>query len=150
MHTGIFLDIKNVWEDGSDEKRGIINAQLAGLIAGLGHKDAFMIGDGGMPIPKGVEIVDLALCGGVPTFRQVMDAVLDEAEIESYTIAKEIVEKNPELLTYIREKLPEAEEKMILHTELKERSAQVKFAVRTGEFTPYPNIILRAGVAFPA
>ena len=41
-----------------------------------------MIGDGGMPIPKGVEIVDLALCGGVPTFRQVMDAVLDEAEIE--------------------------------------------------------------------
>lgn len=150
MHTGIFLDIKNVWEDGSDEKRGIINAQLAGLIAGLGHKDAFMIGDGGMPIPKGVEIVDLALCGGVPTFRQVMDAVLDEAEIESYTIAKEIVEKNPELLTYIREKLPEAEEEMILHTELKERSAQVKFAVRTGEFTPYPNIILRAGVAFPA
>lgn len=132
------------------KKRGIINAQLAGLIAGLGHKDAFMIGDGGMPIPKGVEIVDLALCGGVPTFRQVMDAVLDEAEIESYTIEKEIVEKNPELLTYIREKLPEAEEEMILHTELKERSAQVKFAVRTGEFTPYPNIILRAGVAFPA
>ena len=53
------------------KKRGIINAQLAGLIAGLGHKDTFMIGDGGMPIPKGVEIVDLALCGGVPTFRQV-------------------------------------------------------------------------------
>ena len=51
------------------KKRGIINAQLAGLIAGLGHKDTFMIGDGGMPIPKGVEIVDLALCGGVPTFR---------------------------------------------------------------------------------
>ncbi len=89
------------------KKRGIINAQLAGLIAGLGHKDTFMIGDGGMPIPKGVEIVDLALCGGVPTFRQVMDAVLDEAEIEQYTIAKEIEEKNPELLAYIREKLPE-------------------------------------------
>ena len=26
------------------KKRGIINAQLAGLIAGLGHKDTFMIG----------------------------------------------------------------------------------------------------------
>lgn len=49
------------------KKRGIINAQIAGLIAGLGHKDTFMIGDGGMPIPKGVEIVDLALCGGVVT-----------------------------------------------------------------------------------
>lgn len=150
MHTGIFLYIENVREGGFYEKIGIINAQLAGLIAELGHKDTFMIGDGGMQIPKGVEIVDLALCGGVPTFRQVMDAVLDEAEIESYTIAKEIVEKNPELLTYIREKLPEVEEEMILHTELKERTAQVKLAILTGEFTPYPNIILRAGVAFPA
>ena len=132
------------------KKRGIINAQLAGLLAGLGHKDTFMIGDGGMPIPKGGEIVDLALCGGVPTFRQVMDAILDEAEIEQYTIANEIEEKNPELLAYIREKLPNAEWNMVPHTELKEMSRNVKFAVRTGEFTPYPNIILRAGVAFPA
>nr|WP_314463340.1 D-ribose pyranase [uncultured Clostridium sp.] len=131
------------------KKKGIINARLAGLIAGLGHKDVFLIGDGGMPIPKGVEIVDLALCGGVPTFKQVMDAVLDETEIEAYTIAEEIIPKNPDLLAYIREKLPMAEEKMISHMELKTESENVKFAVRTGEFTPYPNIILRAGVSFP-
>ena len=76
------------------KKRGIINAQLAGLLAGLGHKDLFMVADGGMPVPKGVEIVDLALCGGVPTFRQVMDAVLDEVQVEGYTLAEEIVENN--------------------------------------------------------
>lgn len=132
------------------KKRGIINAQLAGLIAGLGHKDEFMIADGGMPIPKGVEIVDLALCGGVPTFRQTMDAVLDEAEVEFYTLAEEIVEKNGALLSYIREKLPDVESEMVSHVELKEKTRNIKFAIRTGEFTPYPNIILRAGVAFPA
>ncbi|WP_138264746.1 D-ribose pyranase [[Clostridium] hylemonae] len=132
------------------KKRGIINAQLAGLIAGLGHKDLFMIADGGMPIPKGVELVDLALCGGVPTYRQVMDAVLGETEVEAYTLAEEIVEKNPKLLAYIREKLPDADAEMISHVELKKMSGDIKFAVRTGEFTPYPNIILRAGVAFPA
>lgn len=132
------------------KKRGILNAALIGQIAALGHKDTFLVGDAGMPIPKGVPVVDLALCGGVPTFRQVMDAILDETEVEGYTIASEITEKNPELLGYIREKLPEAEEEMIPHTELKAMSANVKFAVRTGEFTPYPNIILRAGVAFPA
>ena len=49
-----------------------------------------MIGDAGMPIPKGVEIVDLVVCGGVPTFKQVMDAVLAETEVEAYTIANEI------------------------------------------------------------
>ena len=80
------------------KKRGIINAQLSGLIAGLGHKDTFMIADGGMPIPKGVTIVDLALCGGVPTFQQVMDAVLEEVEVEFYTLAEEITENNPKLL----------------------------------------------------
>lgn len=132
------------------KKSGILNAQLIGCIAALGHKDTFMIGDAGMPIPKGVEIVDLVLCGGVPTFKQVMDAVLAETEVEAYTIATEIKEKNPELLTYIEEKLPAAESEMIAHTDLKKMSADCKFAIRTGEFTPYPNIILRAGVAFPA
>jgi D-ribose pyranase len=132
------------------KKRGIINAQLAGLIAGLGHKDRFMIADGGMPVPKDVEIVDLALCGGVPGFRQVMDAVLDEAEVEYYILAEEIVEKNEELLSYIRGKLPGAGSEMISHVELKEMMKNIKFVIRTGEFTPYPNIILRAGVAFPA
>ena len=106
-----------------------------------------MIGDAGMPIPKGVEIVDLVVCGGVPTFKQVMDAVLAETEVEAYTIANEIEEKNPELLAYIQQSLLEAEESRI---DLKKMSAQCKFAIRTGEFTPYPNIILRAGVAFPA
>ena len=131
------------------KKTGILNAQLIGHIAALGHKDTFMIGDAGMPVPKGVPIVDLILCGGVPTFMQVMDAVLAETAVEGYTIAEEIKEYNPELLGYIREKLAETEEEMISHVALKQMSAQVKFAVRTGEFTPYPNIILRAGVAFP-
>ncbi len=130
------------------KKRGILNAQLSGLIAALGHMDTFMIGDAGMPIPKGIPIVDLALCGGVPTFIQTMDAVLEEAEVEHYTLAEEIVENNPELLAYIKGKLPEVEYEMIPHAELKKMSANVRFAIRTGEFTPYPNIILRAGVAF--
>ncbi|MEY8334442.1 D-ribose pyranase [Lachnospiraceae bacterium 47-T17] len=132
------------------KKSGIINAQLIGLIAALGHKDTFLVGDAGMPVPKGVPIVDLALCGGVPTFVQTMDAILNETEIEGYTIAEEIDEKNPELLSYIHEKLAGAQEEKIPHVELKKMSAECRFAVRTGEFTPYPNIILRAGVAFPA
>ncbi|MDO4344798.1 MAG: D-ribose pyranase [Eubacteriales bacterium] len=132
------------------KKSGILNVQLISHIAALGHKDTFMIGDAGMPIPAGVPVVDLVLCGGIPTFEQVMDAVLAETAIEGYTIANEIREKNPRLLSYIEEKLADAEEEWVDHTELKAMSANCKFAVRTGEFTPYPNIILRAGVAFPA
>lgn len=130
------------------KKHGILNAQLSAYIAALGHKDTFLIGDAGMPIPKGVPIVDLALCGGVPTFTQVLDAVLEETAVEQYTLAEEIREKNPRLLAYMEEKLQGIEETFLPHDELKALSATVKFAIRTGEFTPYPNVILRAGVVF--
>lgn len=131
------------------KKQGILNAQLAGYIAALGHKDLFMITDAGMPIPAGVPLVDLAVCGGVPSFKQVMDAVLQEAAVEHYTLAEEIDAKNPELLSYIQNKLPGISSDKIPHVKLKELSAKVKFAVRTGEFTPFPNIIFRSGVSFP-
>lgn len=130
------------------KKRGILNAQLAGFLAALGHKDQFMIADAGMPIPKGVPIVDLALVGGVPTFQQAMDAVLDEICVEGYIVAEEIREKNPQQLAYIEQKLPGLPREMIPHTELKQRCSDLRFVIRTGEFTPYPNIILIAGVAF--
>ena len=71
------------------KKSGILHVQLAGYIAGLGHKDLFILGDAGLPIPKGVPVVDLALCGGVPTFQQVLDALLQEAVVEFYTMAEE-------------------------------------------------------------
>lgn len=132
------------------KKHGILHAQLSGLIAALGHKDLFMIGDAGMPIPRGVVVVDLALCGGVPSFEQVLIAVLAETEVEFYSLAEEIKEKNPVLLSFIENNLPQTEHAFIPHAQLKELSQQVRFAIRTGEFTPYPNIILRAGVAFPA
>lgn len=132
------------------KKHGILNAQLAAYIAALGHMDTFVIGDAGLPIPAGVPIVDLAVCGGVPTFEQVLNAVLDETEVEQYCLAEEIMDKNDRLLQFIRTSLLETEEEMIPHIEFKERTKTVKFAIRTGEFTPFPNIILRAGVAFPA
>ncbi len=125
-----------------------MNAQLAGYIAALGHKDTFMIGDAGMPVPRGVPLVDLILTAGIPTFRQVMDAVLTETEVEFYTLAKEIEDKNPELLHYIESTLPDVNHDFIAHDMLKKMSTNIKFAIRTGEFTPYPNIILRAGVVF--
>ena len=130
------------------KKRGILNAQLSYLLAALGHKDLFMIGDAGMPIPEGVEVVDLVLTAGVPTFKQVLDAVLDEVQVEGYYLAHEIKEFNPELEEYIKAGLPEAEVEYMPHEDLKKFSGKCHFAIRTGEFSPYPNVILRAGVVF--
>lgn len=130
------------------KKKGIIHGQLAGALAALGHKDRFLLCDAGMPIPSGIPIIDLAVVGGVPTFRQVFDAIMDEIVVEQYTLAEEIKKTNPEILGHLRDTLKGAEEDFIPHVDLKKESAHVKFAVRTGEFSYYPNVILQAGVCF--
>ncbi|MCR5175593.1 MAG: D-ribose pyranase [Anaerovibrio sp.] len=130
------------------KKTGILNADLSYLVATLGHKDLVMVGDAGMPIPEGVAIVDLALSPGVPTFRQALDALLSEMEVEYYYLADEMKEKNPDLMKYVIEKLEGLDMETMSHDNLKKMSSRVKFAVRTGEFSPYANVILRSGVVF--
>lgn len=130
------------------KKRGVLHAELSRCIAALGHKDLFMIGDAGMPIPPGVEVIDLAVTAGVPSFTSVLDAVLEEAEVEGGYLAEEIRTENEELHAYILGKLDKVPFAYMPHEELKKLSAKAKFAIRTGEFSPYPNVILRAGVVF--
>ncbi|MBC8570431.1 D-ribose pyranase [Zongyangia hominis] len=130
------------------KKTGILNSQLSGLIAALGHKDQVMIGDAGMPIPQGVTIVDLAVCAGVPTFAQVLNAVLGEMCVEHFDAAEETAGNNPEIWALLQKSLPDVPYDTMSHEKLKEKSAGVKFAIRTGECTPFANVILRSGVVF--
>lgn len=131
------------------KKIGLLHGDLSKLIAEMAHDDTILIGDAGMPVPKGVQLIDLALVEGVPSFFEVLEAVLSELCVEEGIIDTEMDEVSP----HMREKLDEVvdgEFKIteIPHEELKELSKQCKAVIRTGEFTPYTNIILRAGVLF--
>ena len=129
------------------KKQGVLHSRLSALIAALGHKDTFMLGDAGMPIPAGVEVVDLAVSPNVPRFLDVLDAVLSETVIECHCLASEIEAANPDVhAAILRRGLPQAA--YMAHDALKKASASCRFAVRTGEYSPYANIILQAGVPF--
>ena len=130
------------------KKSGILNSRLSGLIAALGHTDLFLIGDAGMPVPDGVEIVDLALCENIPTLEQALKAVLSETKIEYYYTANSIQEYNPKIYNLFQTELLGIPNEEIPHTKLKEMTKKAKFAIRTGEFSYYGNIVLRAGVVF--
>lgn len=130
------------------KKSGIINAELSKFIAGTGHTDKLLICDGGLPIPKGVPCIDLALCGGIPSFIQVAEQILNEVAVEYYYMSENIEEKNQEILHFLKASLPHIEYDMVKHTKFKEMSRDVKYIIRTGEFTPFANVILTAGVAF--
>jgi D-ribose pyranase len=127
------------------KKSGIINAKLAGALAGLGHTDQVVICDAGLPLPRGPEVVDLAFRLGVPSFEVVLSALLEELVVEGATAAEE-VERNTRSHEYLTANLPDLG--LVPHEELKRMVAGAKLVVRTGEATPYSNVILRCGVPF--
>ncbi|MBD8014804.1 D-ribose pyranase [Microbacterium sp. APC 3898] len=127
------------------KKHGIINRDIASALAAFGHTDLLVIGDCGLPIPKGVPCVDLSYRIGDPAFLTILDAVLDDFEAEAAFIAQEITKGNPEVENEILKKM---KADYITHEELKDLSKQAKLIIRTGEATPYANIVLRSGVIF--
>ncbi|SIS81124.1 D-ribose pyranase [Paracoccus saliphilus] len=126
------------------KRRTLLNAELSGLIAAMGHGDLLVIGDAGLPVPPRVRCIDLAVTGGVPGFFEVLDAVLSELVVERSAAA---VEADPELIDRFSKRQIGVLERLP-HEDLKLASRDARAIVRTGEFTPYANICLWSGVAF--
>jgi D-ribose pyranase len=129
---------------------GILNGQLSRVISETGHTDLVAVTDAGLPIPDTVERVDLAYFPSEPPFLAVLDAVLSELVIEGATVSEEILEHSPDMLDEIRARLDAqgVTPSMVPHEDFKRMSCGARAAVRSGEFTPYANIILHAGVAY--
>ena len=128
------------------KKSGILNPQINRVISELGHRDILIIADAGLPIPQEVERIDLALKCGIPSFKAVLQAIFSELEVEEAYVAKEIIEKNSQILNFISSLIKNT--KFITHEELKELSKNAKAIIRTGECSPYANLILISGVTF--
>ncbi|GAB49795.1 D-ribose pyranase [Mobilicoccus pelagius] len=129
------------------KRRGIVHAELSRQIALLGHTDRVVVGDMGLPLPRSVPVVDLALLPGIPRFIEVLDALLDEIVVESHTVARESLDGQAGRWFDARaDRLGTRAE--VTHDELKRMTASAAFAVRTGEATPYSNVVLHCGVPF--
>lgn len=126
------------------KKRGLLNPELNRAVARLGHTDTVVVADCGLPVPAQVPVVDLALVFGVPRFCEVLDALLAEIVVEAAVAAEEA--KGGEVEDWLRPRLTTLSH--IPHEEFKKRVAQAAFVVRTGETTPYANVLLRCGVPF--
>lgn len=130
------------------KKTKLINSELSYEISKLGHTDEITVADCGLPIPKDINRIDLALVRGIPTFKDTLEAILLEMEVEEIVLAEEIRENNSEILDFIKEKLGDKKVNFISHEEFKKRTLHSKTIVRTGEASPYANVILKSGVAF--
>lgn len=138
-------------------KRGVIlNSDIVSALSRMGHGDSLCIGDAGLPIPGRVPRIDLALRAGVPGFAETLSTVLEELCIERAVLAKEIRAKNPDQFRAFQETIGAYEAKygkkvqidFEPHEHFKKTTESCAAIVRTGECTPYSNVILYSGVIF--
>lgn len=130
------------------KKSGLLNQPLSAVIAGMGHTDTLVIADAGLPIPPGPVRIDLALTHGSPAFLDVVAAVLGDLQVESAIVAAEMLTASPDIYSALREALGDIAITIVPHDEFKQATHTARAVVRTGEFTPYANVILVSGVVF--
>ena len=132
------------------KRHGILNSDISRVLSYMGHTDCICIGDCGLPIPDETERIDLAVKFGVPTVMDVLKEVGNDMKIEKIVLAEEIKEHNPQVLAEITEyfKGQDVEVEYVSHVGLKQMTRECKAVIRTGETTPYANIILQSGCIF--
>ncbi|QTF10528.1 D-ribose pyranase [Brenneria izadpanahii] len=138
------------------KKAVLLNADISSVISRLGHTDRVVIGDAGLPIPDTTTRIDMALTHNIPTFLQVVEAVTSEMQVEAAILAEEMAEKNPTLHNALLDQLKQLERHQgnsielhyVSHEDFKIQSGKSRAIIRSGECSPYANVILCAGVTF--
>ena len=130
-------------------KGGIFHPQLLRVMGELRHRDTLVIADAGLPIPGGVERIDLGWKEGSPAYLEVLEEILKYLVVEEALFADEAKTVTPDFHEKARSLLPEGLKISYLpHAELKRESAHAKAIILTGEFTAYTNVILTCGCAY--
>lgn len=134
------------------KRNGIINGEISSILSYMGHTDLIAISDSGLPIPEETKRVDLALKPGFPSFLQVLEEVASDMKIEKMILAEEIKEKNPQIHEKIIQLAEHFDNKCeleyISHAEFKKKTKKCCAVIRSGEMTPYANVILQSGCIF--
>ena len=131
------------------KKRGFLSAPVAELIALMGHTDRLIVCDAVFPVPPAVPRIDLAITRNLPTVLDVLRTLLDELAVEHFSVADELREVSPQRYAEVVELLAGVPHDLIPHTEFKRAAREVRAVIRTGDFTPYSNVMLVAGVVYP-
>ena len=127
------------------KKTALINSEISHVIASLGHTDMLVIADAGLPIPAGTQRIDLALTRGIPTFLDTLRVVLGEMHVEKALVSEDVKNVSPKTYAAICSQLGDIPIEAIPHKDFKLLTGSAKAVIRTGEFTPYANVILVSG-----
>ena len=126
-------------------KAGVLNPALLSLLARIRHTNTLVISDRGFPFWPQVETVDLSLVDNIPTVLQVLDAICANFVLGRVFAAEEFRTHNSaaaqQALTSRLGSIPLIFEP---HPAFKLRVPLAIGLIRTGDTTPYANLILES------
>ena len=126
-------------------KNGILNPQISSLLARVRHTNALVIADRGFPCWPGIETIDISLVDNVPTVLEVMRAVRANWTVRQAWMAAEFLSDND---AKTQAAFAAALEGLVVshepHCEFKRRVPAAIGIIRTGDATPFGNVILES------
>lgn len=130
------------------KKNGIINSDISKVLSYMRHTDLICISDLGLPCPNDINTIDLSLKLGYPSFMDVLSEVTKDMKIERIILAEEIKNNNKEVYNKILSMFENISIEYVSHNDFKQKTSDCKAIIRTGEATPYANIILQSACIF--
>jgi D-ribose pyranase len=124
---------------------GILNPHVLSLLARIRHTNTLVIADWAFPYWPEIETVDISLTMGIPTVLDVLDLLTPTFKIGRIWQAEEFLASNsPEKIDAFAKSfgtIPLTREPPI---DFKKRVPKAIGLIRTGDSTPYGNIILES------
>jgi len=124
---------------------GILNPHLNHLLSRIRHTNTLVIADWAFPYWPQIETVDISLVKGIPTIADLLTAIEANFKIGEAWMAEEYLSHNPpgsdQAIRSILKSVPLTFEP---HLEFKKRVPHAIGLIRTGDITPYGNIIIES------
>ena len=125
-------------------KRGILNPHVLSLLSRVRHTNTLVIADRGFPFWPGIETIDLSLIDDIPRVPDVLQAVLAHWQCGRIQMAEEFRSNSPEKLAEINRLVAGRAITYQAHETFKLYIPQTIGLIRTGDSTPYANMILES------
>lgn len=135
-------------------KKRILNERLASIISSLRHGEMIFIADAGSgstskslyPLDPNVEYLNLGVVTGSPSFKEVIDTLIDVGDFELAIITNDMPKVNKEDYSFLVNKL--GKDNIIQSNyipEYYELRDRCKAMIQTGDYSPHAQAILVAG-----
>jgi D-ribose pyranase len=125
---------------------GILNPQLASLLARFRHANALAIVDVPFPTYSRVETIELVLDRDIPTISQVLDVIVPRLDISGLVMAQEFTTRvAPDVQQEYRAHHRNLPTEWVPHSIFKKLVGRCLGVVHTGDTVPYSNVIVLSG-----